>query len=656
MASGGVSSLAQLDERASGGNAGGGDEHAGEVQTCGPSTASTETPPPQIAPLYKRLPHGPHRLGRDAILQNQRARIHGAMIEAVAQYGYQKTSVKKIVALAGVSRRSFYEQFANKEQCFLTSLDLIAARAVQQTNEAYRAADGDLEDRLRAAFEQFTKEVGGSGSKGASLVIVQAPALGAASLPHLCRATATFEQMLLSSFAHALKRRLPFLCPIVRGIVGGPTRGDLDTPAQRPRQGDPRPDRGDAAAGRCSSRPPRPRHGRAPGRARSRQHTLHKRTYDKRLLHERLFLKWTLRKRTLNANGHTANGYATNGNDHLNGDAPHRTFASACSSPRCGSPCSRTTKSSARHRSPTKQESQSTPSSSCSSTSKSASRLPSTRWAIELLKITADPELVADDWPRAVRQAIGALMHHLAAHPLHAQMIATGAYAAGPDAIERNYELAQEIATLLTEGAPERPTSISRGGCRGRDLAHRPLPGRRRADPLLPALTDYLTYVVLDAVHRRRGRQGMTAESSLEPEGPADADAVSGRLRGRALGEVGEHDAHQQRDHDHDDQRRLAGAEDPADPDLFEVEDGEQRDQDRQHHERAGTSQLAPAAALGGPLLTPSVSARARTSADPTPLRLSERRSRGVAPLSGARPESRGSRSTDPRRRARRRR
>ena len=51
-------------------------------------------------------------------------------------------------------------------------------------------------------------------------MIVQAPTAGAASLPHLCRATATFERMLLSGLAHTFKDgALP--PPIIRGIVGG---------------------------------------------------------------------------------------------------------------------------------------------------------------------------------------------------------------------------------------------------------------------------------------------------------------------------------------------------------------------------------------------------------------------------------------------------
>src|ERR1039458_1685675 len=62
-----------------------------------------------VDPLYERLPHGPHRLDHNQVIRNQRARIQGAMVEAVAASGYEAVSVRQVVALAGVSRRSFYE-------------------------------------------------------------------------------------------------------------------------------------------------------------------------------------------------------------------------------------------------------------------------------------------------------------------------------------------------------------------------------------------------------------------------------------------------------------------------------------------------------------------------------------------------------------------
>jgi hypothetical protein len=67
-----------------------------------------------------------------------------------------------------------------------------------------------------------------------------------------------------------------------------------------------------------------------------------------------------------------------------------------------------------------------------------------------------------------------------------------------------------------------------------------------------------------------------------------------------ALGEVREHDADEQGHYDHDDQWRLAGAEDPVHLDLFEVEDREQGDQYREYEQGAGACHLAAVATLTG--------------------------------------------------------
>jgi TetR/AcrR family transcriptional regulator len=460
MASGGVASLSQPDE-----HAGGGDEHADR------GTTSARIASPRIAPLYKRLPHGPHRLARNEVIQNQRARIHGAMVEAVAQYGYEKTSVKQVVALAGLSRRSFYEQFANKEQCFLTSFDLIAARTVKRTNEAYRVADGALESRLCAAFEKLTEEVGSS-SKSASLVIVQAPTAGAAGMLHLCRAIATFEQMLLSSFAHELEvGALPL--PIVRGIVGG--LHEVISIRLR--------------TGRAEEIP-----------ALTEELLRWTLLFGTPALNDRMVARLAERARVnaCSANGHSANGYATNGNDHSGGDASHLDIR--------GRLLECVLRLTVLEDYGELSAIQIADEAGVSIDSyfdlfkdlQECFLAAFEEMSDELLWAIADLELVGEDWPRAVRQTVGALMRHLADHPLHAQMIATGVYAAGPDAIERNHELAQEIATLLTEGAPE-----GAGGMLALEGVAGAISHTVRCQVVgeqiqrLPALTDYLTYVVL---------------------------------------------------------------------------------------------------------------------------------------------------------------
>jgi AcrR family transcriptional regulator len=66
----------------------------------------------------RALPRGPHRLSRAEVARSQRQRLLDATTEAVAEQGYVKTTVADILARAGVSRATFYEQFADREECF----------------------------------------------------------------------------------------------------------------------------------------------------------------------------------------------------------------------------------------------------------------------------------------------------------------------------------------------------------------------------------------------------------------------------------------------------------------------------------------------------------------------------------------------------------
>ena len=87
--------------------------------------------------MYRRLPHGPNGMSREEVARNQRARMYGGMIEAVHEHGYPQTTVAHVIALAGVSRRAFYEQFPNKEACFLATYDIVVARARKLVLDAW---------------------------------------------------------------------------------------------------------------------------------------------------------------------------------------------------------------------------------------------------------------------------------------------------------------------------------------------------------------------------------------------------------------------------------------------------------------------------------------------------------------------------------------
>lgn len=57
------------------------------------------------------------------IAADRRRRLREAIVEEVASRGYAGTSVAHVIGRAGVSRKSFYELYENKEACFLHACD-----------------------------------------------------------------------------------------------------------------------------------------------------------------------------------------------------------------------------------------------------------------------------------------------------------------------------------------------------------------------------------------------------------------------------------------------------------------------------------------------------------------------------------------------------
>jgi AcrR family transcriptional regulator len=71
----------------------------------------------------ERLPRGPHGLTREQVQASQRQRLLDAALDVVGQHGYAAATVSDITTAAGVSRTTFYEQFSNKLDVFLTAYD-----------------------------------------------------------------------------------------------------------------------------------------------------------------------------------------------------------------------------------------------------------------------------------------------------------------------------------------------------------------------------------------------------------------------------------------------------------------------------------------------------------------------------------------------------
>ena len=98
----------------------------------------------------ERRSRGP--AGQQGVGEIQRARIVAAMGELVRERGAGGVTIAYVVARSGVSRRTFYELFTDREDCFLAVFDIAVARAAESVLPAYEAP-GKWRERVRAGLD-----------------------------------------------------------------------------------------------------------------------------------------------------------------------------------------------------------------------------------------------------------------------------------------------------------------------------------------------------------------------------------------------------------------------------------------------------------------------------------------------------------------------
>ena len=130
------------------------------------------------APLGQRLgqlPRHRHTLSREQVRGSQTGRLLLATAAAVSELGYAETTVAEIIARAGVSRKTFYEVFADKEAAVLATftgveqmLQRVAAATVGHVDPVamIRNALAVFLDAL-AAQPEFTR-----------MLVIEAPGAG----------------------------------------------------------------------------------------------------------------------------------------------------------------------------------------------------------------------------------------------------------------------------------------------------------------------------------------------------------------------------------------------------------------------------------------------------------------------------------------------
>ena len=170
---------------------------------------------PDQAPA--RLPRGRHGLSREEVVESQRGRLLRAMAEAVAEKGYATTAVADVIARAGVSRETFYEQFSSKEDCFNATFDA-AGEILWGRIAGTQVGDGTPEDRLAGLLGAYLAALEAEPSYARTL-LVEVYAAGPEALRRRMAIQERFTDTLVDLFdAHAAHER--FACELMVAAVG----------------------------------------------------------------------------------------------------------------------------------------------------------------------------------------------------------------------------------------------------------------------------------------------------------------------------------------------------------------------------------------------------------------------------------------------------
>ncbi len=99
----------------------------------------------------QRLRPGPRTMPRVQVAEIQRGRLLGATVDVVEEVGYSHLTVAQVITRAKVSRKTFYDLFEDREDCFLAVFDEAVERIGALASEAY-AEQSNWRDAVRAGL------------------------------------------------------------------------------------------------------------------------------------------------------------------------------------------------------------------------------------------------------------------------------------------------------------------------------------------------------------------------------------------------------------------------------------------------------------------------------------------------------------------------
>jgi AcrR family transcriptional regulator len=181
------------------------------------SKDSAEGKPDAAGARYRRLPTGAHGLTREEVERDQRDRLRSAMIELIAERGYPAVRILDLTQLAHVSRPTFYNLYADKEELLLSAYEDIAGRTTVRVAEAYAQGESP-EQSLLLALRAFA-ELAAAEPEAMTLALLGTFGAGPRALERRNRTTTALERMVSAGREHAWSEQPRDLT--VKFLIGG---------------------------------------------------------------------------------------------------------------------------------------------------------------------------------------------------------------------------------------------------------------------------------------------------------------------------------------------------------------------------------------------------------------------------------------------------
>jgi AcrR family transcriptional regulator len=182
-----------------------------------PGMGTAATRDDTSSPFSLPLPRGRHGLPPAFVKRHQRMRILEAVLAVSAEHGFEATSVRDLIAAAGLSHQTFYQHFASKEDAWSAAFD---QAFVELFAAAWYAAAPQRSgaDKVTAAVSACLNHLAAEPQR-ARLLLVDAPSAGRAATPAIDDAMEAFTRLVTRAAGDRGKQSAIVPFALVGGIV-----------------------------------------------------------------------------------------------------------------------------------------------------------------------------------------------------------------------------------------------------------------------------------------------------------------------------------------------------------------------------------------------------------------------------------------------------